>query len=159
VMENHNPQRDFCPTPDAVAAVQIELKIRNLSFTGPGDWPYPTVFVDDVKGLKRGGYPFAWVYISQQTGGWTWLCSLDRDDRWQERIVYDSMRGFNVPTLIAPAEYLRHPDELRECIYPVSGLQWIEGETGCFREAPTDPPELQPSPGRRRRKAKADPDK
>lgn len=156
VLPDHNPKRDFCPTPDAVAAVQLEIKVRSLTFTSPEDFPYPTVFVDDLNGLSR-AVPFAWIYISQKTGAWVWLCSLDRDSTWEEQTVWDSMRGFNVPTLVAPSKCLRHADRLCELLFPAEALQWVEGEVGGFRgeEPPAD--KCDPAPRGRGRKAPKDP--
>lgn len=136
VLPNHNPKTDHCPTPDAVGAVVIELKLRNLTFTGPHDWPHPTIFVDDIAGLTRGVTPFAWVYISQKTGSWVWLSALDRDDSWTEQVVWDGMRKFSMPTLVAPREYLRHADELRAVLLPSQLLQWVEGPVAAFRGKP-----------------------
>lgn len=154
VLPDHNPRKDFCPTPDAVAAVQLELKVRNLEFTSPADFPYDSIFVDDIAGLARGGSPFAWVYISQKTGSWVWLSALDRDDTWTEQVIWDSLRGFNVPTLVAPSDYLRHADELRAIIFPLSGLQWVEGEMAAFGGGESPPDKCDPGPKGRGRKPK-----
>lgn len=156
VLPDHNPRKDFCPTPDAVAAVALEIKVRSLTFTSPDDFPYPTVFVDDLNGLSR-VTPFAWVYISQKTGAWVWLSSLDRDDSWEEQTVWDSMRGFNVPTLVAPSRFLRHADRLCELLFPAESLQWVEGETGGFRGSEPPADKCDPAPRGRGRKAPKDP--
>lgn len=140
ILPDHNPRTDHCPVPDAVAAVQIELKVRSLEFTGPHDWPYDTVFVDDLKGLAKGTTPFAWIYISKVTGSWVWLSALDRDDNWTEQVIWDGMRKFNVPTLVCPAEYLRHADELRAAILPERLLRWIDGRVSAFRKSAKDNP-------------------
>lgn len=155
VLPDHNPKKDFCPTPDAVAAVALEIKVRSLQFTGPDDFPYPTVFVDDLNGLSR-GKPFAWIYISQHTGDWVWLSVLDQDESWTEQTVWDSMRGFNVPTLVAPSKHLRHADELCAILFRQDALQWVQGEVGGFRgeEPPID--RRDPSPRGRGRKAPKD---
>jgi len=149
VLPDHNPKKDFCPTPDAVAAVQIEIKVRNLTFTSPLDFPYDTIFVDDITGLAKGGSPFAWVYISQKTGSWVWLSALDRDDSWTEQVIWDSLRGFNVATLVAPADYLRHADELRAVLFASDSLQWVEGEVGGFREGEEPVDKCDPRPPKR----------
>ncbi len=156
VLPDHNPRKDFCPTPDAVAAVALEIKVRSLTFTSPDDFPYPTVFVDDLNGLSRVA-PFAWVYISQTTGAWVWLSSLDRDESWEEQTVWDTMRGFNVPTLVAPSRFLRHADRLCELLFPAESLQWVEGETGGFRGAEPPADKCNPAPRGRGRKAPKDP--
>ncbi len=156
VLPEHNPRKDFCPTPDAVAAVAIEIKLRSLEFTGPDDFPYDTVFVDDVTGLRKGEQPFAWVYVSQVTGKWVWLCSIDRDESWEERVVYDGMRGFAMPTLVAPSSFLRHADQLCALLFPTSGLQWVDGATGAFGDEGDGDDRCDPSARGRGRKAPED---
>jgi hypothetical protein len=96
------------------------------------------VFVDDLNGLAKGTTPFAWVYLSQKTGQWVWLCVLDRDEHWKEQVIWDGMRKFNVPTLVAPKRYLRHADELRAILLPQQLLQCIEGPAAAFRGAVTE---------------------
>lgn len=157
VLPGHNPRKDFCPTPDAVAAVAIEIKLRNLEFTSPGDFPYDTVFVDDLAGLRKAEAPFAWVYVSQITGGWVWLCSIDRDESWEERVVYDGMRGFAMPTLVAPSRFLRSADQLVAILFSAGGLQWVDGETGAFAGKGQGADKCDPSPRGRGRKAPKDP--
>jgi hypothetical protein len=142
VLEGHNPKKDFCPTPDAVAAVAIEIKLRNLEFTSPSDFPYDTVFVDDVTGLRKAEAPFAWVYVSQITGCWVWLCSIDRDGSWQERVVYDSMRGFAMPTLVAPSKFLRPAEQLERSEQRARSLtsviRGLEAEVARLRKSLVD---------------------
>lgn len=131
-----NPKESHCLNPDAVALVDIEVKVRSLKFSGPNDWPHDTVFVDDMHGLTKGRYPFAWVYISKLTGSWVWLSSLDIDDSWVEEIIYDGMRKYEVPTLICPNKFLRHADELRSLILGTEYLERIEGTADAFRDSP-----------------------
>lgn len=152
VLPDHNPRKDFCPTPDAVAAVAIEIKVRNLSFTCPSDFPYDTIFVDDVAGLRQAEWPFAWVYISQRTGAWVWLCGIDRDESWVEQVVYDGMRGFAMPTLVAPSKFLRPSDQLCRLLFPGDKLQWVDGATGAFSGDGAAPDKCDPSPRGRGRK-------
>jgi hypothetical protein len=151
VLPNHNPQKDHCPTPDAVGLVRLEIKVRGLKFTCPGDFPYATVLVDDINGLTKGSTPFAWVYISKATGAWVWLSVLDRDDQWSEQTVWDSMRGFNVPMLVAPASCLRHADQLRAILCGTADLDLVEGNADMFRVPKVD--KCDPSPRGRSRKA------
>lgn len=157
VLPDHNPKKDFCPTPDAVAAVAIEIKLRNLEFTSPSDFPYDTVFVDDVTGLRRAEHPFAWVYVSSVTGAWVWLLALDRDDSWEERVVYDGMRGFSMPTLVAPSRFLRPSEQLCGLLFSAESLQWVDGATGAFREEERQPDKCDPAPRGRGRKAPKNP--
>lgn len=150
VLLDHNPKTDHCLNPDCVGAVNIELKLRNLEFTGPHDWPHPTVFVDDMYGLTKGHYPFAWVYISKPTGSWVWLSALDMDDNWTEQVVWDGMRKFSVPTLVCPKSYLRHADSLRDVLLPADLLRRIEGASTAFRNPATAPPGASPTKRERR---------
>jgi hypothetical protein len=157
VLPGHNPRKDFCPTPDAVACVQLEIKVRTLRFTSPDDFPYPTVFVDDAYGLSKGPEPFAWVYISKPTGSWVWASVLDRDDEWKLQDVYDSMRGFTVSTLVAPSSCLRPAEQLLRILFREDGLQYVEGEVGGFRGPQPELDRCDPRPKGRSRKAPKNP--
>lgn len=133
VVRKHNKNTDHVESPDAVALLAIEIKERSLSFTSPEDYPYDTVFVDDLRGLGRERLQnFAYVYVSKPTGAWVWLTPLDRDESWQEQTVYDRGRGHDVPTLVAPKSHLRHADTLRALLYPHHLLDLVDGETGAF---------------------------
>lgn len=158
VLPNHNPLKDFCPTPDALALVQLEIKCRSLTFTCPEDFPYATAFLDDEHGLSRGPEPFAWVLLSKPTGSWVWASSLDRTPEWKFETVYDSLRGFNIRALVAPKSALRPADQLLRLLYAADGLQYVEGEMGAFREPPATDERERPTPKRRSRKAPKDSD-
>lgn len=134
VLPNHNPRTDFCPTPDCVGLVAIEVKLRGLKFTGPKDYPYDTVFVDDESGLKNGPQPWAWVFLSKPTGAWCWISALDRDDSWEFQDIWDSMRGFKVSTLVAPTKFLRPADTLLQYLCTEDQLQWVDGDMQAFRQ-------------------------
>jgi hypothetical protein len=153
VLPDHNPRKDFCPTPDAVALVQLEIKCRSLAFTSPSDFPYPTVFLDDEQGLSRGPSPFAWVLISKPTGAWVWVSALDRDERWEFKTVWDSMRGFNIRALVAPSEVLRSAESLLPLLYRGDALQYVEGEMGAFTGGEKSVDKCDPTPRGRVRKA------
>jgi hypothetical protein len=157
VLPKHDPRKDFCPTPDAVALVQLEIKVRSIKFTSPSDFPYPTVFVDDANGLSKGPEPFAWVFVSKPTGAWVWASCLDRDDQWVFQDVYDTMRGFTCKTLVAPSCCLRPADQLLRMLFAGEGLQYVEGEMGAFRGEERAPDKCDPSPPRGGRKAKKNP--
>lgn len=150
MLPNHDPKNDHCPNPDCVGMVNIELKLRNLEFTGPHDWPHPTVFVDDLYGLRKGTQPFAWVYISKVTGSWVWLAAMDMTDEWTEQVIWDGMRKFEVPTLVAPRSYLRHADELRDILLPSQLLQHVEGNMSSFRGPAPEKDRADPPEGKRR---------
>lgn len=156
VLPGHDPRKDFCPTPDAVAMVQLEIKVRSIKFTSPEDFPYPTVFVDDQSGLSKGPEPFAWIFVSKPTGAWVWTSCLDRDSGWEFQPVFDSMRGFTCTTLVAPSSCLRPADQLLRMLFPGEGLQYVEGEMGAFRESEQEPGKCDPRPKGRGRKAAKD---
>lgn len=133
LIRHHNKATDHVESPDAVAAVSIEIKERSLTFTSPEDYPYDTVYVDDMRGLSRErlGH-FAYVYISKPTGEWVWLSSLDRDGSWREQVVYDRGRGHEVPTLVAPKRHLRPASQLEYLLYPHDLLDLVDGDTSAF---------------------------
>ena len=159
VLPGHDPRKDFCPTPDAVGLVQLEIKVRKLKFTCPDDFPYPTVFVDDEGGLSKGQEPFAWIFISKPTGAWIWTSCLDRTDEWEFQTVYDSLRGFNVRALVAPARCLRPAEQLLRMLFNEGSLQYVEGEMGAFRAEKPEPSRCDPAARGRGRKAPKNPDR
>ena len=133
VVKVHNKNTDHVETPDALGLFSLEIKERSLKFTSPKDYPYDTVFVDDMRGLSRERLQhLAYVYVSKPTGEWVWLTSLDRDDSWKEQVVYDRGRGHDVPTLVAPRRFLRPARQLIDLLYPHDYLDLIDGETGLF---------------------------
>jgi len=129
----HSKTKDHVETPDACLLFSIEIKERGLTFTGPEDYPYDTVFVDDCRGLERETYPhLAYVYVSKATGQWVWLSALDRDETWTEETTFDRGRGHAVPVLVAPKAHLRPAQQLIDLIYPHLYLDLVDGETGAF---------------------------
>lgn len=133
VIKNHNKNKDHVETPDAVALLSVEVKERSLSFTCPEDYPYDTVFVDDLRGLGRESLThFAYVYISKPTGLWVWLTPLDRDKTWTEEVVRDRGRQHDVPVLVAPKSHLRPASELMGLIYPHLYTDLVDGDTELF---------------------------
>lgn len=133
VIRHHNKNRDHCETPDAVGMVSIEVKERSIRFTSPEDYPYPTVFVDDMHGLEREELQhIAYVYRSRPTGKWVWLTPLDRDDDWKIEQVFDRGRGHVVPTLVAPKRVLRPAATLMAFLYPHGKLELVDGDAGLF---------------------------
>jgi hypothetical protein len=154
VLPDHNPKKDFCPTLDALAMVSLEIKVRKLSFTGPEDFPYDTVFLDDESGLSKGPCPFAWVLISKPTGAWVWASALDRSDDWKFQTVWDSLRGFQIRALVAPASCLRPPEQLLSLLLQQDQLQWVEGEIGAFTDEECRVSKSDPAARGRGRKTK-----
>ncbi len=133
VIGRHNKLTDHVESPDAVALMSVEIKERSLTFSSPKDYPYDTVFVDDMRGLAREriGH-IAYVYISKPTGCWVWLTTLDRDDSWTEQVVYDRGRGHDVPTLVCPRRFLRPAEQLTYLLYPHHCLDLVDGDTDMF---------------------------
>lgn len=133
LIKKHNKNTDHVESPDAVALLSIEIKERSLSFTGPDDYPYDTVFVDDLRGLGRETLKnFAYVFLSKPTGKWVWLTCLDRDESWTEETVFDRGRRHEVPTLVCPKKFLRPAQSLIDLLYPHHLLSLVDGETGAF---------------------------
>ena len=133
MIRQHNKVTDHVESPDACCLLSVEIKERSLSFTSPEDFPYGTVFVDDMRGLGRERIQhFAYVYISKPTQKWVWLTPLDRDESWKEQVVFDRGRGHEVPTLVAPKRFLRPSSQLIAYLYPHNLLELVDGDTTCF---------------------------
>lgn len=133
VVKRHDPKRDHVETPDALCMFSLEIKERSFAFTCPEDFPYPTVYVDDLRGMSMERYRhMAYVQISKPTGKWVWVCTLDRDETWREEVTFDRGRGHEVPVLAAPKAHLRPASELLELIYPHNFLELVDGDAGLF---------------------------
>ena len=133
VIQNHDKNQDHVESPDAVCLVSVEIKERSFAFTSPDDWPYPTVIVDDLRGLALETLRhYAYVYVSKKTGKWVWLSSLDRNEDWKEEVTFDRGRGHEVPILTAPKSHLRPASQLTCLIYPHTLLELVDGATGAF---------------------------
>jgi hypothetical protein len=163
LIQKHNKKTDHVESPDAVALLAIEIKERSLKFTSPEDYPYDTVFVDDLRGLERETLKnFAYVFLSKPTGKWVWVTALDRDVSWTEETVFDRGRGHEVPTLLCPKKFLRPAQSLIDLLYPHHLLSLVDGETGAFVSGGGEAEErdryiktTHPDAGGRGRKAKA----
>lgn len=132
-VKSHCRRTGHVETPDALALVSIEVKERSLSFTSPEDYPYDTVFVDDLRGLGMEPYKnLVYVFRSKPTGQWVWLTMLDRNCEWTEETTHDRGRGHAVPMLVAPKRFLRPAEQLIELIYPHCFLDLVDGDTNCF---------------------------
>ena len=60
--------------PDAAIAARVEIKERNLRFTSPSDYPYPTAFLNNVaNSYLDQTQPLVYVLISSHTGKWVCL--------------------------------------------------------------------------------------
>lgn len=129
----HCKRTGHVETPDALALFSVEVKERTLSFTCPEDYPYDTVFVDDMRGMAMEPYSnLVYVYKSKPTGKWVWLTLLDRNDEWTEEVTRDRGRGHDVAVLVAPKKFLRPAEQLVELIYPQCYLDFVDGDTECF---------------------------
>jgi len=129
----HNKKTDHVESPDALGLFSVEIKERSITFTSPEDYPYDTVFVDDIRGLEREtlGH-LAYIFISKPTGAWVWVSSLDRDESWTVETVYDRGRGHDFPTLVCPKKFLRPASQLVYLLYPHHLLELVDGDTGVF---------------------------
>lgn len=133
VIKRHDKNVDHVESPDALALVSVEVKQRSLSFTCPADYPYDTVFVDDMRGYAREAFHnLIYVYVSKPTGQWVWLTVLDKDEEWLEKVTFDAARGHEVPMLVAPKRCLRPSWQLTDLIFPHSHLELVDGDTGLF---------------------------
>ena len=163
VIRGHNKNKDHCETPDAVALVSVEIKERSISFTCPEDYPYDTVFVDDLHGMAKERLKhFAYVFMSKPTGKWVWISALDRDETWTEVDVWDRGRSHNVQTLVAPKSHLRSAEELLQLLYPHTLLEFVAGDTGMFTQGGADSEEIDrsdPAARGRGRKAESEADR
>jgi hypothetical protein len=75
----------------------VEVKSRNLSFAGPHDYPYPTLFIDTQRGFDaKRRTPVAVLCVSQKTGQ---VCALDvakTRSEWTVCRVWDSVRKIHI---------------------------------------------------------------
>lgn len=132
-VRSHCKQTGHVETPDAVGLFSFEVKERSLSFTCPEDYPYDTVYVDDLRGMRMEGFRnLVYVFKSRPTGKWVWLTILDKDDSWHEGVTFDRGRQHEVPVLVAPKSHLRPASALIELIYPHNYLDLVDGDTSCF---------------------------
>jgi hypothetical protein len=118
----------------------IEVKSRSSTcvFTNPGDFPFDDVFVDTVAGWERKEQkPYAYVFVSQDTGAMLWVPGDTRDD-WIKKHVYDSFLKYKTWTFCADRAFLRDIEELvkdlQDSDVQMDGdgqaeLQGCEGET------------------------------
>lgn len=133
VAMRHCKQTGHVDTPDAAAVVAIEVKERSVAFDDPESFPYETVYVDDLRGMKRESHAnLIYVFVSRPTGAWVWLTILDRDDSWKDGKTFDRSRGHEVPILEAPKKFLRPASELMAILYPRNKLGLIDGASGGF---------------------------
>ena len=134
VIMNADKNTIHTEAPDAVGLVGIEIKERNLRFTSPEDYPFDTVFVDDLRGMRQEQYrKFAYVFVSRLTGNWVWLSPLDQDDTWTREATFDSTRQHKLPMLVAPKRHLRPASQLVSLLFPHKYLGLVDGNTDFLR--------------------------
>jgi hypothetical protein len=135
VVKKHCRKSGHVETPDAVGLFAIEIKERSLSFRSPADYPYDTVYVDDLRGMGMESFQnLIYIYKSKPTGKWVWLTILDRDESWTETVTFDRGRGHELPILVAPKAHLRPAEDLIALLYPHTYLDLVDGDTSCFCE-------------------------
>jgi hypothetical protein len=91
---------------------RVEVKAIPARFTGPHDWPFGAVFVDEVKKFdSKDPKPVAYIMVSQETGG---MVCLKADPRHFEirRGVRDKVRGTVIAVYTVPTHRLRTLDVL-----------------------------------------------
>lgn len=72
----------------------LEVKSRNLRFTGPEDYPYPTVFIDTVPGWdSKAVMPAVVVVVSQKTEAILVVPVKSTRPYWTEETIYIPSRG------------------------------------------------------------------
>ena len=131
--ETFRPGVDHCQHPDAVAAVRVELKVRDIAFTSPDDYPYETVFLGNASAAAKDiSPPLIYVIQSEKTKAWTWVCSLDRDETWFVKDVWHKARNHKVPTLQCPKKFLRRSEDICTAVIHSSLLDLVDGPTGAF---------------------------
>ena len=107
---------DILVNPDSDRPTVIEVKSRRdtCTFTGPADFPFPTVFVDTLQGWQgKATKPDYYLFVSQNTGCILALPTTDRR-RWKVKKIFDRGYGYPTKTIIAPAEELKSLDWLVE---------------------------------------------
>lgn len=133
VQPKFDPRGEKCQSPDAVALVRVEIKQRDLKFTCPGDFPYPSAFVQNISNEAADRCsPLIYILRSAPTRCWVWVLGADRNEEWDESNVRDSTRGSVIRMLSCPKHHLRTSDSLLPFLIKHDLLQLIEGDTTAF---------------------------
>ena len=120
--------------PDAAIAARVEIKERNLRFTSPSDYPYPTAFLNNVaNSYLDQTQPLVYVLISSHTGKWVWVAATDQNDEWTTKYQRDNTRGCQVLMMQCPRSHLRPAETLRTYILSHDILDLIDGRADAFR--------------------------
>lgn len=92
----------------------VDVKSRNLEFTGPRDFPYETALVDTVSSWQKKAHkPCAIVLISQRTKGLAVVRASTRTD-WKQVERFDKEREIRDLFFEVPRELLATFDEFAE---------------------------------------------
>jgi hypothetical protein len=133
VQPAYNPGGAKCQHPDAVALVRVEVKQRDLKFTSPEDFPYPTAFVCNINNEAADvTTPLIYILRSAPTRCWVWVLGADRNADWTESIVRDTTRGSTLKMLSCPKSHLRPSQTLLQFLIAHDLLQLIDGDTTAF---------------------------
>jgi len=80
----------------------LEVKGRNYNFTGVGDFPYPTLFVEGTDGFdKKVNVPEFYVNVSNKTGAIIALDVAATRDSWTVEQVTDRQRRYTYPMYVS----------------------------------------------------------
>lgn len=92
VADRHDFADESDLTVGTVRPCIIDVKSRDLDFTGPRDYPYPTALVDTVKGWEQKLHkPLAIVLVSQRTEGIA-VIRVSGESRWLRQRRFDHKR-------------------------------------------------------------------
>lgn len=113
--ENHT-QLDIDVLLDDGRVIEVKSRKSTCVFTCPQDFPFPDIFVDTRQGWEEKKIkPFAYVFVSQDTGAMVWIPG-DTRDQWVERKVMDRWLGYETWTLCADKGLIRPIGELVEIL-------------------------------------------
>lgn len=161
VQPRFDPRGEKCQSPDAVALVRVEIKQRDLKFTCPQDFPYPSAFVQNISNEAADRCsPLIYILRSAPTRCWVWVLGADRNAEWEESNVRDTTRGSIVRMLSCPKGHLRTSESLLPFLIKHDLLALIEGDTTAFLRSKEDPrateSDTATASGKRTSKKKAD---
>jgi hypothetical protein len=136
VVANFRKSEDHIEAPDAVpfvgVPVIVEMKGRDLVFTGAEDFPFSTVYLEAEVSADRACRTWAWIIYSIPTGAATCVLHTDRDASWRYQMTTDRERQSSYRVLTAPKRFLRPLSDLTQYILPQKDLKYIDGSTAAF---------------------------
>ena len=98
----------------------VDVKSRKIDFTGPGDYPYPTAFVDTVSGWEAKVHrPAAIVLVSQQTNAMA-VIPVSTKEQWTRKRRHDNVRNIDDEFFFVRRDLLRPIDDL---------VDWLREQT------------------------------